>query len=90
MTAYKEEIFGPVLCVVRVKSIDEGIFYSFEELNSLIKIDGEMVLLSLQVVALMEEDFNQKLKLDKLELMFLFQFLYQCSHSLEIKFIFIN
>jgi len=25
MTAYKEEIFGPVLCVVRVNSIDEGI-----------------------------------------------------------------
>jgi malonate-semialdehyde dehydrogenase (acetylating)/methylmalonate-semialdehyde dehydrogenase len=25
MTAYKEEIFGPVLCVVRVKTIEEGI-----------------------------------------------------------------
>ena len=24
MTAYKEEIFGPILCVVRVKSIDEN------------------------------------------------------------------
>ena len=28
MTAYKEEIFGPVLCVVRVKNIDEGLFWN--------------------------------------------------------------
>jgi malonate-semialdehyde dehydrogenase (acetylating) / methylmalonate-semialdehyde dehydrogenase len=27
MTAYKEEIFGPVLCVVRVKTIEEGIAF---------------------------------------------------------------
>ena len=26
MTAYKEEIFGPVLCIVKVNSIDEGIY----------------------------------------------------------------
>jgi len=24
MTAYKEEIFGPVLCVVKVNTIEEG------------------------------------------------------------------
>jgi len=25
MTAYKEEIFGPVMCIVKVKDIKEGI-----------------------------------------------------------------
>jgi len=41
-------------------------------------------LFSLQM-DLMQEDFNLKLKQDKLELMYQFQFHYQCSHLLEIK-----
>jgi len=51
----------------------------------LIEIDGEMEHLFSLPAGLMEENFKLKLKLDKLESMYLFLYHFLCSLSQEIR-----
>ncbi len=90
MTCYKEEIFGPVLCIVRADTFEKGIeiinkyIYLFIMNLIIVKaIVGVTDVLSSPSLDLMLE--SMKFKLDKSVSTCQSQFLFPCSPSLETR-----
>lgn len=89
MTAYKEEIFGPSLCVLTADSLDEAM----NIINAYISLIILIILVINMVMELpsspnqvqLQENSNVILNAVKLVLIYLFQFRLACSHLLVIK-----